>query len=135
MYRKSLLLLSTVFLLIVLGACNKNSNVNETNENAISNPTPEDILSDDINADIFLMDDTVYINAKDIDWVNEEEHTIGEKVGKIKNQTKESEEFDNFTASKLSTGTEIYELEEKKGSIYIVKLNGEKIPYLGLVEG
>ncbi|PAV31499.1 hypothetical protein CIL05_02255 [Virgibacillus profundi] len=78
-------------------------------------------------------DGTVYTNAKDIEWVNEEELTLGEKVGEIQNQTDNSKEFENFTASKLPTGTEIYELEEKKGPIFIVKLDGDKIPYLGLV--
>lgn len=135
MHRKTPLLLLTIFLLIVLAACNNNNNENETNGETIGNPTPEEILSDDKDADIFFMDGTVYTNAKDIEWVNEEELTIGEKVGEIQNQTDDSEEFENFTASKLPAGTEIYELEEKKGPIYIVKLDGEKIPYLGLVEG
>jgi len=101
LYRKSLLLLSTVFLLIVLGACNNNSNENETNGNAIGNPTPEDILSDDKDADIFLMNGTVYTNAEDIDWVNEKELTTGEKVGEVKNQTEDGDEFDNFTATNI----------------------------------
>lgn len=129
MYIKTPLLLFIVFLIIVLGACNDNGK--ETNEEAIGNPTPEEILSDDKNADIFFMDGTVYVKDMDVD----EEFTIDEKVGEIKKQTDDSEEFEDFTASKLPTGTEIYEPEEKKGPIYIIKLDGKEIPYMGLVEG
>ncbi|GAB4074300.1 hypothetical protein GCM10028778_18030 [Barrientosiimonas marina] len=81
------------------------------------------------------MDGTVYTNAEDIEWVNEEELNTGEKVGEIKNQTDDNGGFDNFTASKLPAGTEIYKSEEKNGPIYIVKLNGKEIPYIGLLEG
>lgn len=119
----------------MLAACSNNNKENETNEESIGNPTPEEILSDDKDADIFLMDGTVYTNAKDIEWVNEEELTAGEKVGEIKSQTDDSEEFENFTASKLPAETDIYEPEEKKGPIYIIKLDGEEIPYMGLIEG
>ncbi|WHX28080.1 hypothetical protein QNH47_09605 [Virgibacillus halodenitrificans] len=124
----------TIALLTILTACDKYNEEN-TNEKAEDNPTPKEILADDENADIFFMDGTVYTNAENIEWVKKEDLTIGKEIGVIKNQTDNSEEFENFTASKLPIGTEIYEPQNKSGSIYIVKLNNEEIPYLGLVEG
>lgn len=129
-----MLLLLTIALLTILTACD-NFNEENTNEKAEGDPTPKEILADDENADIFFMDGIVYTNAENIEWVNNEDLTIGEKIGVIKNQTDNSKEFGNFTASKLPIGTEIYEPQNKSGSIYIVKLNNEEIPYLGLVEG
>ena len=34
-----------------------------------SNPTPEQVYSDDNNVDMFVYEDIVYINAADVDWV------------------------------------------------------------------
>ncbi|MEC2158863.1 hypothetical protein [Virgibacillus halodenitrificans] len=124
----------TIALFTILTACD-NYNEDKINEKAEDNPTPKEILGDDENADIFFMDGIVYTNAENIEWVSKEDLTIGEKIGVIKNQTDNSEGFVNLTASKLPIGTEIYEPQNKSGSIYIVKLNNEEIPYLGLVEG
>lgn len=60
--------------------------------------------------------------------------TIGEEVGEIKKQTDDGEKFENFTASKLTVGTKIYEPVEDS-SIYIVKVDDKEIRYLGLIEG
>lgn len=102
-----------------------------------NNPTPEEILLDDKNADIFVEGDVVYINAQDIEWVNEEKLTAGEKIGDIKKQFDENEEFEDFTATKLPVGAQIYEPEEDVigGLVYIVKIDGKEIRYIGLVEG
>jgi len=131
MYKKGLFLF--LFLLLALIACS--GNVEE--QHTTHNPTPEEILSEDKNADIFVEGDLVYTNAQDIDWVNEEELTTGEEVGEIENQSDDSEDFENLTASKLSVGTKIYEPQEDAigGSIYIVKTDDGEIRYLGLVEG
>lgn len=132
MYRKSSLLLLIIFSLIILVACNS-SNIEKTS--TIANPTPKEILSDDKSADIFIVEGSVYMNAEDIDWIMEEELFKGEKVGEIKHQTNDSEKFNDFTASKLPIGTEVYEPVDNHGPIYIIELNGEVIPYLGLIEG
>ncbi len=118
----------------MLAACNNNYE-NGVKEEVTENPTPEEILSNDKHGDVFFMDGVVYTNAQDIEWVNEEELTMGEEIGEIKKQTDNHEEFENFTASILPVGTKIFEPEEKEGLIYIVKLDDEEIRYLGLVEG
>lgn len=51
------------------------------------NPTPKDFLKDR-KADIFVLDDIVYSNVENIDWVKELEYTIGEEIGEITKQTK-----------------------------------------------
>lgn len=131
MYKQGLFIL--LLLLLALVACSGNNE----EEYSTHNPTPEEILSQDKDADIFVEDDLVYINAKDIDWVNEEELTIGKEIGEIKKQSTNSEEFESFTASKLPVGTKIYETNEDVvgGYIYIVKKDGEEIRYVGLPEG
>ncbi|WP_407272471.1 hypothetical protein [Radiobacillus sp. PE A8.2] len=117
---------------IVLVACNNQTN--GINESDIGNPTVKEILTKNNDADIFVLNGVVYSNAEDIEWVNEMELTLGKDIGEIKKQTQESDEFENFTASKLPVGTKIYEPVEK-GDIYIVQVNDKERRYLGLREG
>ncbi|KGP91815.1 hypothetical protein N780_15695 [Pontibacillus chungwhensis BH030062] len=114
---------------LALAACN-----NETTESDIGNPTAEEILSKNNEADIFVLNGVVYSNAEDLEWVYEKELTLGKEVGEIKKQTQEGDEFENLSASKLPVGTEIYAPVEKE-NIYIVKVNDKEIRYLGLREG
>src|SRR5690625_7551881 len=107
MYKKGLFLF--LFLLLALMACS----ANDEEQHTTHNPTPEEILSEDKDADIFVEGDLVYTNAEDINWVNEEELTTGEEIGEIKQQSDDSEEFEDFTATKLPVGTKIYEPEEE----------------------
>jgi|SRR5690625_3425350 len=134
MYKRSLFLI--LFLSLVLVACGGNDG-SEVEERTTHNPTPEEILSDDKDADIFVESNVVYMNAQNIEWVNEEEITAGEEIGEIKKQSDNSEEFEDFTATKLPVDTKIYEPEDDGigGLIYIVKTDDEEIRYLGLVEG
>lgn len=130
MFKRKLFLI--LFLSTVLVACN-----NQTTDapgNDTGNPTAEEILSKNKDADIFVLNGVVYSNAEDIEWVNEKELTLGEVVGEIKKQTNKSDAFENNTASKLSVGTKIYKTVEK-GDIYIVKVDDKEIRYLGLREG
>ncbi|RCW73070.1 hypothetical protein [Saliterribacillus persicus] len=121
-----------LFLAILLVACNNQTT--DLRENDIDNPTAEEILYKNKDADIFLLNGIVYSNAEDVEWIKEKELTLGEAVGEIKKQTHESDEFEDYTASKLTVGTKIYKPVEKS-SIYIVKVNDKEIPYLGLREG
>ncbi|CAM5214786.1 hypothetical protein UACE39S_05088 [Ureibacillus acetophenoni] len=119
-------------------SCNSETNDNPFSEVTISetgNPTPEEILSNDPNADIFLIGDVVYINAEDIRWVKELELTIGDKSGEIKKNTTNSSEFESYTANKLPIGTVIYSPVEKSGPIKIVIIDNKEIRYLGMIEG
>ncbi|CAM5214192.1 hypothetical protein UACE39S_05479 [Ureibacillus acetophenoni] len=128
------ILISTLLLI----SCNSETNDNPFSEVTISetgNPTPEEILSNDPNADIFLIGDVVYINAEDIRWVKELELTIGDKSGEIKKNTTNSSEFESYTANKLPIGTVIYSPVEKSGPIKIVIIDNKEIRYLGMIEG
>lgn len=118
---------------MVLVACN-NQTTPKKSGNDIGNPTAEQILLENKDADIFVLNGIVYTNAEDIEWVNEEELTLGEEVGEIKKQTNDSDAFEDYTATKLTVGTKIYEPVENS-DIYIVKVDDKEIRYLGLREG
>lgn len=128
--RKLLLIL---LLSIVLVACNSQT-TSEISGNEIGNPTAEQVLQNDKDADIFVLNDIVYTNAEGIEWVYEDDLTLGEEVGEIKKQTTDGDAFENFTASQLTVGTKIYEPVENS-SIYIVIVDDKEIRYLGLIEG
>ncbi|GAB3799796.1 hypothetical protein [Virgibacillus kimchii] len=111
MFKRKVMLI--LLLSIVLVACNSQTTP-EISEGDIGNPTAEQVLQNDKNADIFVINDIVYTNAEDIEWVYEDELTIGEEVGKIKKQNDDGEAFENFTATKLTVGTKIYEPVEDR---------------------
>jgi len=122
--------------LLALSGCNQtHQSVGKTKPT--SNPTAMDILADNPDADIFQLQGIIYKNAKDIDWVQSEELSIGEKVGTIAKQYKEGMAFEDGMATKLPVGAEIYEPAEKVGPILLVRLgpNERVMRYLGLIEG
>ncbi|WP_077706733.1 MULTISPECIES: hypothetical protein [Bacillaceae] len=131
MFKRKVLLI--LLLSMVLVACN-NQTTPKKSGNDIGNPTAEQILLENKDADIFVLNGIVYTNAEDIEWVNEEELTLGEEVGEIKKQTNDSDAFEDYTATKLTVGTKIYEPVENS-DIYIVKVDDKEIRYLGLREG
>ncbi|WP_078598447.1 hypothetical protein [Evansella clarkii] len=133
MVRKTYLL---IFVVLLLSACNVQSSEDvEEEEYATSNPTAEEILSSSPDADIFMTEDIIYTYAEDIDWVMELDLTLGEEVTEITNQTNNSSEFKNGTATELPVGTKIYKPNEKRGAIYIAIVDGKEIRYIGLIEG
>ncbi|MGE7926871.1 hypothetical protein [Lysinibacillus xylanilyticus] len=95
------------------------------------NPTPKDFLKDG-KADIFVLDDIVYSNVENIDWVKELDYTIDEKIGVITKQTNKSKGFVNGTSNKLPVGTIIYKTDTP---INIAIVDGKEIPYLKMIEG
>ncbi|MEI5908919.1 hypothetical protein WAK64_17870 [Bacillus spongiae] len=95
------------------------------------NPTPKDFLKYE-NADIFLLNEYVYSNAQDLEWVSKLEYKLGEQVGEITNKADRSFNFKNGTANKLPIGTKIYGTNTPA---YIAIVNGREIPYLKMVEG
>lgn len=118
--------------LVMLIGCSKQQliNIKETN-----NPTAIDILTEDPNVDIFQLQDIVYVNASNIDWVQNNELTVGEKIGVITKRYKNEKTFKNGMATVLQIGTEIYKPVEKIGPVLIVISNGNVTRYLGLIEG
>jgi hypothetical protein len=114
----------SIFLFVFLVGC-QNGNTTTTN------PTPKDYLKFE-NADIFLLEGYVFSNAQGLEWVSELDYTLGEQVGEIKKQAKKASYFENGTANKLPIGAKIFDTDTP---IYIVIVDGKKIPYLKMVEG
>ncbi len=106
--------------LVVLSGCVTNGN-----------PTPTDFLKNS-KADIFVLDDIVYSNVENIDWVKELDYTIGEKIAVITKQTNKAKGFENGTSNKLPVGTIIYETDTP---INIAIVDGKELPYLKMIEG
>jgi len=131
------ILINSLLLISCSSETNEQVNGIKVNEQTIinGNPTPEEILTIDKDADIFLIGDVVYKNAEEIEWVRELNLTLGEKSGVIKKNTNNISEFENYTATKLPIGTVIYSPVEKKGPIKIVIVDNKEIRYLGLIEG
>ncbi len=97
-----------------------------------SNPTPEQVYSDDNNVDMFVYEDIVYINATDVDWVKSGTFDKGDMTGEIRDSGITSD-FENWDATVLPVGTEIYESDDSQ--ILLASLGEQLIPYLKWVEG
>jgi hypothetical protein len=132
--KKNYLFLAIMFISFTMVACNVQGNNDPEVNYMKGNPTAGDISISDKDADIFMLNDVIYINAEDIELVNEEKLSLGEEVLEIKKQTNESSEFVDGVATKLNVGTKIYE-SFGKGDIYIALVDGKEIRYLGLREG
>jgi hypothetical protein len=132
--RKWYFIFSLLTISLIIVACTPETDYPTSKEpiDYIGNPTAEEILSNNKDADIILINGIVYRNAEDIEWVNDLELTKGEEVGEVKKQTREASAFENYTASKLPVGTKIY---ESKRDILIVIVHDREIRYLGLREG
>ncbi|MYL35152.1 hypothetical protein GLW08_03910 [Pontibacillus yanchengensis] len=122
-----------LIIVVALTACSTQNLSSDDIKTA--NPTAESFLSEKPEADIFVKGNIVYKNAEQIDWIQDTSFTLGEKVMTIKEVSNEGNNFKHGTASKLSVGTEIFELEKKNGHLLIALVNEEKIPYIGLIEG
>jgi hypothetical protein len=131
------ILISLLIGLLMLTGCNQSKEITSENFTKTShNPTAQEILIKDPNADIFQLKGIIYENASNIEWVKTTELTIGESIGTITKQYKDSFTFEDEMATKLPVGAEIFESEKKNGPILIVNSNnGKEYRYLGLIEG
>lgn len=121
--------LALIFILFLLSGCN---GLNLPGNAFNGNPSAEDILAENPDADIFVMDDYVFSNAEHVEWVKQQEYELGEQVGEITKQTSDSWRFKEGTASKLPIGTKIF---ETNAPFYIAVVDGEEKAYIQLVEG
>ncbi|MGY3716831.1 hypothetical protein ACWE42_15050 [Sutcliffiella cohnii] len=97
--------------------------------------TAKDILQQDPDADIFMLNDTIYSNATDIEWIKENNYEKGSMIGEITKKVNTTS-FKNGTSSKLPVGTKIYSTYgEEITSVVLVEVNGEYLYYLALIEG
>ena len=85
-------------------------------------PTPENLYLNDSAIDMFVYEDTAFVNAEDVDWVTEQDLTAGE-LG----------DFEDWDATVLPEGTKIYETDDAQ--IMLAECEGEFVPYLKYVEG
>lgn len=126
-----------LFLSLLLTACSGQTPPSGTERTAavIGNPTAEEILQQSKDADIFMFDDIVYVNADNLDWVQQLQ--IGElaEIGKIQTNYREGTDFINEMSTKLPIGTIIYEPTAKQGPVLIAEIAGKPVRYLELLEG
>lgn len=95
--------------------------------------SPSYVLSEDINADFFIVNRKIYINAKDVKWIKELDINKGDLIGII-NKSNVKEDFKKWNSTQLEKGTEIYELggntkEEWRDMILLAKIDESYIPY------
>ena len=126
MRKRNIIILGSAIFIIMIGITGCNA-VKTT-----SNPTPEQVYSNDNNVDMFVYEDIVYINAADIDWVKNETFDKSDMIGKI-SESGITSDFENWDATVLPVGTEIYESDDPE--ILLADLEGQIIPYLKYVEG
>ena len=94
--------------------------------------SPEAVYAEDKNADFFVYEDTVYVNAQDIEWIQAMQLTAGEQEGEIK-RTGVTEAFQDWDATVLDEGTVIYESDAS--GVLLADEGDELVPYLKYVEG
>ena len=94
--------------------------------------TPEQLYSDDHSIDMFVYEDAAYVNVTDVDWVKNETFEKDKYIGKISN-TGVTNDFNNWDATLLAIGTEIYESDNNQ--ILLASLGEKFVPYMKYVEG
>ncbi|MFJ7735700.1 hypothetical protein ACIQ2D_05085 [Lysinibacillus sp. NPDC097287] len=126
---KKYIILITVFLgNLLLWGCSEREITTVT----FDNPTAQEILKMDSEADIFQWDNTIY--QTNIDWVDGLILTEGDLVGVIEYNSSNSIDFKDTTANILPIGTEIYKVKERN-DVLIAKYKNELKYYFQLVEG
>lgn len=95
--------------------------------------TPEQLYFDDHSIiDMFVYEDAAYVNVTDIDGVKNETFEKDKYIGKISN-TGVTNDFNNWDATLLAIGTEIYESDNNQ--ILLASLGEKFVPYMKYVEG
>lgn len=94
--------------------------------------TPEQLYSDDHSIDMFVYEDAAYVNVTDVDWVKNETFEKDKYIGKISN-TGVTNDFNNWDATLLAIGTEIYDSDNNQ--ILLASLGEKFVPYMKYVEG
>jgi PBP1b-binding outer membrane lipoprotein LpoB len=131
--KKTKAIIMLIVLLYVLVGCSNTNTTPSSISTTINNASPQSVLKTNPDADIFIMNNTVYINATSIDWVTKLTLKEGKVLGKI-NETGVKKGFQNWNATKLNTNTIVYEVEGRS-DIVLAKVDGKYVPYLKFVEG
>lgn len=105
---------------------------------SVGNPKASEIIKENEDADIFQWNDgLVYLNASNIERVQELELTKGEELGEITRQTTNKWLFKDGAATQLPVGTKIYKANDDDTYNLIIELEEEEeeIVYEVLLEG
>lgn len=126
-----LLIIFLFSLSIFLAGCGNNNKVIINKSVA---PSAEEELKENKDADIFMLNDTVY--KANIEWVNKLSLTKNKEIGEIEsNYTfKSNDLFKNKMATKLPIGSKIFSTNERK-DVLIVEEKGVEKKYYALTEG
>ncbi|WMT42000.1 hypothetical protein RE628_06055 [Paenibacillus sp. D2_2] len=84
------------------------SGENQVQVSTTHNPTGEEMLNLNPEADIFMFGDLIYENADTLDWVQQFKFEGQSKVGEITAIYRDQENFTNGMSTKLPVGTEIF---------------------------
>lgn len=122
-------------LVIGLSACSPAEHAGQKKAEEIvpARITVADVLEADQDADLFLLDGMVFINAETFEWAKEMNLRAGKKAGVIQRRESDPEKFTNGTATKLPPGTEIYKPDKHPVPVYIAVTEDKEIPYLAVV--
>lgn len=132
---KKTLSLCLIILIFFITGCTNDSIDQPANDATSGNPTPEERLSENPDADIIMIDNITHINAEEINRrINEGDLALGEKVLEVKVQSTNASDFKTGTASKLPVGTEIFRAKNRN-SAYIAVVNGKMRLYVSYGEG
>ena len=96
------------------------------------NASPEALYSADRDIDLFVYEDTAYVNALDVDWVGELSLAKGEALGEI-GRSGITDDFQEWDATVLPEGTVIYESGESQ--VLLAETEEALISYLKYTEG
>ncbi len=100
-----------------------------------TNPTAKSILKEHSQADILQYNNLIYINATSLESIKEIEYIKCKKIGEIIKTTNSSKNFQDFYATQLESGTEIYSTNDNNIYTIIADTNGQQILYMALLEG
>lgn len=126
---KRFILYGIFCLMLLVTVCQSNkSNTIDTSKYA----EPQYLYNENPSIDMFVHEDTAFVNASDVDWVVELELTKDALLGTVK-ETGVSKGFKDWDATLLNVGSNIYKSERL--DILLVEFNGLIIPYLKIVEG
>ncbi|QKS73052.1 hypothetical protein FLK61_41410 [Paenalkalicoccus suaedae] len=117
-------LLMIVFLSVLAGCSNNNSN----------GPTATDILENNPSADILQYEGQVFSNLTD--RYQDQDMEKVELVAEVKKQTNDPSQFDDLSASTLERGTELYSTSRKGNVLLLIASTTEGDQYYRiLLEG
>lgn len=101
-----------IFIVLTAVGCSNSSNKGKVEVYTTENPSAEEILKLDPEADIFQFNGVIYQTG--IDWVEELTLTKGEQVGEIKTKNGTDTNFEDEMSNKLPVGAKVFRLKKKK---------------------